>query len=270
MAKIGNRRKTDVSDAEIVAAYANTHSVYVAEKTLGVSVSTIYRVLERCGVKRVGLAEYRENAARFDVETSRNIRNRYEEDVSFADLVREFGGSEYSIKKAIVRAGGSLKPVCPPASSDDVDRVVAMYGDGISQMKISLEIGRSQSFVSRILRKQGIKPRHQLGKTHGMWQGGRFFDSNGYVRVIVRNDDPMASMRLHDSYVLEHRLVMARSLGRPLRRTESIHHINGDKADNRLENLELRQGKHGKHIAMRCLDCGSHNVGPVGLSENGD
>lgn len=72
-------------------------------------------------------------------------------------------------------------------------------------------------------------------------------------------------MALNTGHVLEHRLVMARKLGRPLLRTETVHHIDGDRMNNAPENLQLRQGKHGKHVVMCCLDCGSHNIGHVEL-----
>lgn len=67
------------------------------------------------------------------------------------------------------------------------------------------------------------------------WGGGRKKSGSGYVAV----KDPNSPMANASGYVLEHRLVMAKALGRPLRKDEVVHHRNGVKTDNRIENLEL-------------------------------
>ena len=74
------------------------------------------------------------------------------------------------------------------------------------------------------------------------WRGGRTLSGSGYVEVLIPRDDPLfpvMAMRGRKGYGLEHRVVMSRHIGRALLSTETVHHINGDKQDNRLENLEL-------------------------------
>ena len=92
--------------------------------------------------------------------------------------------------------------------------------------------------------------------------GNRTRSTGGYIWVRVQPDTPGVNQ---SGYMPEHRLVMQNHLGRPLKKSETIHHINGDIADNRLENLQIRQGKHGVGQRYVCLDCGSENVKPVEL-----
>lgn len=94
----------------------------------------------------------------------------------------------------------------------------------------------------RQLRSGDVRADRPIGAT----DGGRTLDgtrraqgwlTQGYRYVPV----PEADRHLTGGkpYEAEHRLVMARHLGRPLHRDETVHHRNGDRLDNRLENVEL-------------------------------
>ena len=61
--------------------------------------------------------------------------------------------------------------------------------------------------------------------------------STGYIWRYVGRNDPHASK--HTGYAYQHRVVMAGMIGRTLFGNESVHHKNGDRTDNRPENLEL-------------------------------
>ncbi len=69
-------------------------------------------------------------------------------------------------------------------------------------------------------------------------------------------------IKVNGRLVMEHRYVMERHLGRALGRSEVVHHINGDRLDNRVENLEVK-GSQGEHLLEHqpkaqwlCLRCG--------------
>ncbi len=66
-------------------------------------------------------------------------------------------------------------------------------------------------------------------------RGKKVEQGDGYLLVYCPEYPPAKK----SGYVLEHRLVMANYLGRPLKPEEHVHHINGNKKDNRIENLEI-------------------------------
>lgn len=71
---------------------------------------------------------------------------------------------------------------------------------------------------------------------------------NGYVLVHIPKDDPAFTIS-NKGWIGEHRLIMSRHIGRLLDPREVVHHINGCKSDNRLENLKLlANGKHNSHM----------------------
>lgn len=74
-----------------------------------------------------------------------------------------------------------------------------------------------------------------FGRTTRKPVGSKAIDSNGYV--LIKHKDSCKNWRL------EHILVIEKALNRDLEKKEVIHHINGDKRDNSLENLLLCENK---------------------------
>lgn len=73
-----------------------------------------------------------------------------------------------------------------------------------------------------------------LGQTHSHWKGGRT-TINGYVALYL----PDHHLAGKTGYVLEHRKVWEDANGRQLKTGEVVHHRNGNRLDNRPENLEV-------------------------------
>jgi len=76
---------------------------------------------------------------------------------------------------------------------------------------------------------------------------GRMVNSSGYW-MVLRRGHPMARK---SGYVLEHRLMMAESIGRMLTKEEVVDHINGDRTDNRIENLRILTASVHSKIGFR-------------------
>lgn len=102
----------------------------------------------------------------------------------------------------------------------------------------------SQCILASIIANRGkpktLKWRAAMKKLSGpnnkRWIGGRVRQGNGYIWVTEKSH-PFASK--YSGYVLEHRLVMEKHIGRYLLKEEQVHHINHIKDDNRIENLKL-------------------------------
>lgn len=90
---------------------------------------------------------------------------------------------------------------------------------------------------------KGIEDESRQGEKHHNWSGGKHKDAYGYTYI----HSPNHPHRTARNYVFEHRLVMEKHLGRYLTKNEVVHHINGIRDDNRLENLELCES-HGEHL----------------------
>jgi hypothetical protein len=120
------------------------------------------------------------------------------------------------------------------------------------------ECGKCNDWIP-IIRADGkparVKNGHQMNGRRANNFKGRLLISRGYF-VLYIPTHPFSTKR---GYVLEHRLVMEKILGRYLSKDEEVHHINGTKTDNRIENLQLISPSDHMKLHMKGNDHGKFN-----------
>lgn len=97
--------------------------------------------------------------------------------------------------------------------------------------------------------------RKLTGPSHPNYRCGKSHDANGYVTLSSKEHGVNANRR-------EHRVVMEQHIGRQLNPSEIVHRVNGDKSDNRIENLAIlsraeHNREHGTGRLLACAKCGA-------------
>lgn len=248
---------------EILRLYKQGMSVSSLADRIGVQTSAVAAFLARSGIRpRLRMPD------RLLPTTEREVAKLYARGTSSTEIIRRFGIDRTTVLNIVRRHGGTVRSRGSNArefTKSELRAMKARWLRGESQVSLAKHFATCQSVVSRVLRQSGVKPDPRVsGQAHGRWKRGRI-SAGGYWRIHVGHDHAFKSMVGRDGYVLEHRWVLAKKLGRPIREDETVHHIDGDRANNEPDNLQLRVGHHGKHVSYCCGACGSRNIVPVQL-----
>ncbi len=83
------------------------------------------------------------------------------------------------------------------------------------------------------------------------WRGGMVKTQHGYVLIRVGVEHPLADCR---GYAYEHRVVAEKKIGRPLKKREKVHHIDGNRANNAPDNIKVVNGNYEHYFEHRKKD----------------
>lgn len=128
-----------------------------------------------------------------------------------------------------VKEEGKLKRMYPYLTNEDLSIIFNRSKSSIEHKASRMKLKKDKEVNSL------IRSKTRSGEKCCNWKGGRKINKKGHV-LILRKGHPLADK---NGYVLEHRYVMCEYLGRILRSDEIVHHKNGKKTDNRIENLEI-------------------------------
>ena len=202
--------------------------------------------------------------------------------MSSNDIARHFDVTPQAVCNKIKKLGIPRRPSFDNLVGKKFGKLTVMRDAGRNQKGSVLwfchcDCGKTAVTITSLLKSGATKScgclvaesaRLRKGAKHPSYKGGKT-NKEGYVQILDHGH-PNANKR---GRVLEHVFVMAKHLGRPIMRGETIHHKNGIRNDNRIENLELRTGQHGAGACVSdmiefCVDY-LKKYSPEKLARNG-
>lgn len=160
----------------------------------------------------------------------------------------------------LLKEGTPMKVTIEFMESDEIPMIPCRCGS--QQMLPALNSqGRPVEYIDRHRNKRA---------NHWRWKNGRCFNDRGYVLILA----PHHPRKNSGDYVYEHILVYEDFHKCCILPWICVHHINGDRQDNRPENLELMTRKeHGKEhhphsSKQQCPNCNSYDTKKNGLHSN--
>lgn len=167
----------------------------------------------------------------------------YRSGATCEQIARQVGWSPMTVYRITKKAGitlslGARSKGKPNLARRRFDRGRAreMYAAGLSSTQIGKQLGVSKATVLRAFHDEGVDVRSNHESNSLRARGKKGASSHGYVRVNVGNRERQ----------YEHILIAEKVLGRPLKRLERVHHVYGDRSDNR----NLLICTHQYHLAL--------------------
>lgn len=122
-----------------------------------------------------------------------------------------------------------LRKLYPFVNNKVIAKILKRSATSVYKKAINIGLQKDDEVLS------AMRSFDREGSKSASWKGGKKITPKGYVLTLDKNN-PDSDI---SGYIMEHRKVMSQHLGRRLKKDEAVHHINGNKADNRIENLEL-------------------------------
>ncbi len=269
-----SNRKIDFNQQEkeeIVNLYTSGKNTKIIGKELKVNPRRVRRLLAELNLIKSSTHD------RFSDEFRQQILKEYQDGSPSTKIAEKHNIMVASVIKIIKKLGvkvkmGELKTI--QWSEEEKNSILERWNNKESLESIAESFEVSPPTIKKILIEQGIEKKNfkVCGEKCHNWNNGKI-KIEGYIYVRLYKDDPYFCMvqntRKNASYVAEHRLVVAKYLGRPLEKEEQVHHINHNRKDfNDISNLELRLGAHGNGGCYKCNVCGSKDISAIKLSES--